>query len=238
MDNERLPPVTTFYFRILKEFRHVLFILFVTTSAFLAGVESEFRYNLSKTIHVSYYDKLAATQQAQSFVNGAKNIIYAWSVYHANTNSIYNLRKIRDAESYSLIFKYIEYEKLDESWRVYAMYYYAYLQFICADLKESQSCLTNAQTSIEKLHFASQKALPEHARMFLVQNRMIENIEVLQAYSDALAYKLMPSERLMLKAIDSLNKLGGIRSLEDRDVKSDRLLGPVLRAIEERKELG
>ena len=124
----------------------------------LITIHFEFKYHISE--YLPYYDKnyelkkqIKETRQFKALV---VDVINQWRIYHKHKNPTKtNLHIIQ--EKLKLARRQnnkIEPSKLNNEWRMYYEYYYAYNSFICADTSygnEATNCLDVAQESIRKI---------------------------------------------------------------------------------------
>lgn len=232
--------VANFYVKSVKEFirsfsyRTVPIFIAVLIGTFLFGVHVEYKFGISQQLpyYLEEYKQSRELEEATQFASEAQKIVNAWTIYHATPSNSHVLRTASKYDAISLLYRNIDIKQVNTSWQIYLKYFNAYLSFICADLQQSESCLSKAIQEVEAIESLKDNSLHQLEVEWLIKNDIFEQIALLRAYCYALAFKYEPSSKeLEQRASEALKKLGNKWSPKDEMLQEDRILGPLFRDL-------
>lgn len=214
----------------------------------MAGIHFEYRHGLTEKLgksglfYTDDYDKKEELKKITDFISKAKPAISDWILYHSQPTIGEHAKEAQEvAESVSHLFKDIKVDRLPITWKMYAYYYYAYLQMILADIDKSKESLEHAIESLEKIDKLDKEPMRAEERNWLVDNKITANLKIITAQTYAIKLrharqgdsKSEIGDALKL-AKEKFEFIGAVKG-ESEQVESDRLLGEIYEIIQMEK---
>lgn len=213
-------------------------VIGVLSLLFIGGC-IEFGFKISAYLpytdeNIEYERQEKTMDKIELFVSKADKAINDWRVYHTfhiNVDSdkkriSANENTINSIQMYSASYL----SDLDDTWKVYALYFYAYVQFIQADFAteiKAQESINSATKSIAAMHILLENKR-ELNDVWLAKYHIPKNLGILNAMTKALDYKLNADDLTKRKnAIDALRQINNIELLKQEGIDKDRILGDI-----------
>lgn len=162
-------------------------------------------------------------------ISSSKIAIGHWKEYH--NGSIDAARQRQKAHELIMennqFFQSVDQAVLNVTWKIWLQYFYAYQQFICADLDSNNQCIKDAIRQINLIESYDRTKLRPQDLRWLRSQKIFTYLALLKAHVYAVKLKLEPTALNKMFAIEALKALGGQRSLVGNKYNQDRILKPV-----------
>jgi hypothetical protein len=229
MNTSQPAPSESLVIRNAKQYK-APFLIAISVCLFLFAIYNE----------ISLSQELAKTQSKQNalnFVQSAQKAITSWKKYHAfppqNESKALEISQLslNTKELFSTSFilhRLVDLDKLTVTWKIYVLYFDAYIQFMCADMDKRQSCSDNAVNSIVMIEKQNMENLKKAEVQWLANEGILTHLKLLKAYIYAQQFSMdRQSAKKKQSAIDALNGIGIQSLLIGGQFNDDRILKPI-----------
>jgi hypothetical protein len=240
----------------LNKKQHLILFTWLSSlsGAFYAGVEMEFRHTLSEITYPEYYEKLAATENAESYIALIKKNIQQWrdlqelplDLQNSSQIAIELAQKLQNSQTQYMILIEPYEQNLPSQWRLWIEYFRIYDHFVCADREAKRnekglykkdsiaktSCMQKAIDGVTALSLKYSNNKFDKETIAYPEFEVIRaNTKELKAFILALKFHITQNEGDKLAAKLALQNVGAETHLRERAYEHDRFLGPIFKLL-------
>jgi hypothetical protein len=141
----------------------------------------------------------------------------------------HRIKAQKNLDDLIVLYKGVDQKVIGRAYKIYAQYYYLYLQFICIDLDGKQSCMDEAVKTISEIEILQVdfevNPLKTKQLQWLSGFGLSSKLKILKAQVYALKLNSdVNSTETQNLAIEALKEIGGEKSLKDKGADTDRIL--------------